>query len=158
MNLTMIAAVSENRVIGRGNRLPWRIPEDLKRFKKLTMGHAMIMGRKTFESLPKLLPGRLHVVLTRNPCYEAVGVKVVHSVFEALEAVADDEQPFVIGGGEIYKLFMDFCSTFEITKVHKTVKGDVLLPALPDGLKEVARVNGVEASFLTFSFLPSVVP
>lgn len=154
----MIAAVSENGVIGYGNRIPWDIPEDLKRFKKLTMGHAMIMGRKTFESLPGVLPGRLHVVLTRNPDYEAVGAKVVHSVFEALEVVANDEQPFVIGGGEIYKLFIDFCSRFEITRVHKTVDGDVFFPALPDGVKENARVNGIKASFFTFSFIPSLAP
>jgi dihydrofolate reductase len=150
MKLTMIAAVSENGVIGINNRLPWRISEDLKRFKKLTMGHAMIMGRKTFESLPGILPGRLHVVMTRNTDYKAPGAKVVHSVLDALEAVAHDKQPFVIGGGEIYHIFMDFCARFEITKVHKTIKGDVFFPPFPKDIMEINRETTKDFTFLTF--------
>ena len=106
------------------------------------------MGRKTFESLLRPLPDRLNVVLTRNKSYKAKGVTVVHSVFEALEAVSHDERPYVIGGAEIYSLFMDFCSCIELTRVHRNVEGDTFFPLIPKEFVEVDREDGEEFSFI----------
>ena len=126
--LTIIAAVAENGVIGKNGKIPWRIPEDLNRFKKLTMGHCVIMGRKTFESLPKPLPGRTNIILTRNKNYVAKNAIVVHSVFEALEMAIDDPMPFVIGGSEIYEQFLDKCHRIEWTQVTGVFEGDAFFP------------------------------
>ena len=101
--VTLIAAIDQNRVLGKDNQLIWHLPEDLKRFKRLTTGHAIIMGRKTFESLPKALPNRHNIVVTRNQNYSKEGITVCHSMKDALEYAKDDEQPFVIGGGQIYE-------------------------------------------------------
>ena len=104
--ITLIAAASKNHVLGKDNKLIWHIPIDLKRFKSLTLGHCIIMGRKTFESLPKALPNRTNIILTRNRTYQAQDAIVVHSVQEALEQSKNDIQPFILGGGEIYSLFI----------------------------------------------------
>ena len=105
MRISLIVAMSENRVIGRGGGLPWRLSADLKRFKHLTMGHHLIMGRKTFESIGRVLPGRTSIVVTRQTDYRAAGVVVARSLSEALHiaATAGDDEAFVIGGGEIYR-------------------------------------------------------
>jgi dihydrofolate reductase len=106
--LTLIAAVAQNGVIGRDNKLPWRLSEDLKHFKALTMGHPMIMGRKTWESLPGKLPGRPHIVVTRNPAYIADGATVVTSLQAAVAAAGDTDEVFVIGGAELYAQAFEF--------------------------------------------------
>jgi len=145
--LTLIVARADNGVIGRNGRLPWHIPADLKRFKALTMGSAMIMGRKTFESLPGLLPGRRHVVLTRGD-WRAEGAEVVGSVDAALHAVGDDA--YVIGGAEIFRLFEPLAARFELTEMHDAPEGDVTMPPPdPDRWQETARTDHDAYSFVT---------
>ena len=108
--LTLIVAVSENNVIGKDNELVWRLKNDLKRFKELTSGHCIIMGRKTFESFPNPLPNRTHIVITRQADYKVPsGVIVVNNMDDALDAARNDQQPFIIGGGEIYKQAFNHC-------------------------------------------------
>ena len=123
--LTMIAAAAENNALGKDNDLIWHISDDLKRFKRLTTGHAIIMGRKTFESMPKALPNRTNIVLTKRKDYQAQGAEVVHTVEDALEIVKEDVQPFIIGGGQIYSLFMPLCDRIELTRVHHEFEADV---------------------------------
>ena len=125
--VTIVVARAQNGVIGRGGKLPWHISEDLKRFKALTMGSVMVMGRKTFESLPGLLPGRRHIVLTRDPDWQANGAEVARSVDQAFE-LAGDERVSVIGGADIFALFMPFASRVELTEVLADVEGDTFMP------------------------------
>jgi dihydrofolate reductase len=125
--ITLVVARAQNGVIGRGGTLPWRLPADLKRFKALTMGSAMVMGRKTFESLPGLLPGRRHIVLTRDPGWHTEGAEVVGSVEEALR-LAGDVPVSVIGGADIFALFLPLADRIELTEVLADVPGDTLLP------------------------------
>jgi dihydrofolate reductase len=124
--ITLVVARATNGVIGRDGTLPWRISADLKRFKKLTMGSVMIMGRRTFESLPGLLPGRRHVVLTRDPEWSAEGAEVAHSVEEAL-AIAGEEPVSVIGGAEIFHLFLQYADRLELTEVLGDIPGDTIM-------------------------------
>jgi dihydrofolate reductase len=121
--ITLVVARAQNGVIGRGGKLPWHIPADLKRFKALTMGSAMVMGRKTFESLPGLLPGRRHIVLTRDESWFAPGADVVHSVEEAV-AAAQDEPISVIGGADIFGLFLPRAARVELTEIVADIDGD----------------------------------
>jgi dihydrofolate reductase len=125
--ITLVVARAKNGVIGRDGRLPWHLPADLKRFKALTMGSAMVMGRKTFESLPGLLPGRRHIVLTRDPGWHSEGVEVARSVEEAL-SLAGDSAVSVIGGAEIFALFEPISDRIELTEVLAEVHGDVTMP------------------------------
>jgi dihydrofolate reductase len=128
--LSLIVAHADNRVIGLDNQLPWHLPEDLKRFKQLTMGHHIIMGRKTYESLGRLLPGRTTVIVTRDPDYQVDGAKVVHSIPEALAACAGDDEPFLIGGAELYALGFPHVTKLYITRVYSNVNGDAFFPEL----------------------------
>lgn len=140
--LTMIAAAAENNALGKDNDLIWHISEDLKRFKRLTSGHAIIMGRKTFESMPKALPNRTNIVLTNKKEYQPEGATVVHTLEDALNLVKDDAQPFIIGGGEIYRLFMSYCDRIELTRVHYNFEADVFFPEIDlNQWKEIAREN-----------------
>lgn len=123
----MIVARATNGVIGRNGTLPWRISADLKRFKALTMGSAMIMGRRTFDSLPGILPGRRHIVLTRDREWSADGVEVAHSVDEAIR-LAGTEPVSVIGGAEIFELFLPIADAFELTEVLGDIEGDTVMP------------------------------
>jgi dihydrofolate reductase len=125
--ITLVVARAQNGVIGRDGKLPWHIPADLKRFKALTMGSAMVMGRKTFESLPGLLPGRRHIVLTRDRDWSAEGAEVGHSVDEALK-LADSERVSVIGGADIFRLFLPIADRIELTDVLGDIAGDTRLP------------------------------
>ena len=125
--ITLVVARATNGVIGRDGDLPWRLPADLKRFKALTMGSVMVMGRKTFESLPKLLPGRRHIVLTRDPSWTAEGAEVVHSVEEALR-LARGETVSIIGGADIFRLFLPHVSRIELTEVLTEIDGDTSMP------------------------------
>lgn len=118
--ITMIAAAGENNALGKDNAMIWHLPDDFKRFKKLTSGHYIIMGRRTFDSLDKALPHRTNVVITRNKNYKKEGAVVVHSMKEALEISKEDSQPFIIGGGEIYKMGLSFADKIELTRVHGT--------------------------------------
>jgi dihydrofolate reductase len=125
--ITLVVARAENGVIGRGGALPWRLPADLKRFKSVTMGSVMVMGRKTFESLPGVLPGRRHVVLTRDRTWAAQGAEVAHGIEHALE-LARGERISVIGGAEIFDMFLPLADRIELTEVLADVPGDTLMP------------------------------
>jgi dihydrofolate reductase len=124
--ITLVVARARNGVIGRDGKLPWHLPADLKRFKALTMGSAMIMGRKTFDSLPGLLPGRRHIVLTRDRDWRALGAEAAHDVDQAL-AVAVGEPVSVIGGADIFGLFMPFADRIELTEILADVPGDTVI-------------------------------
>jgi dihydrofolate reductase len=126
--LVIIAAMAENRVIGRANRLPWHLPADLKHFKTLTIGKPLLMGRTTWESLPGPLPGRRHLVLTRDPGYRAAGCTVVHSLDEALAAAGDVPELMVIGGSEIYAQTLPVAKRLHLTLVHAILDGDTWFP------------------------------
>ena len=140
MNLTLIAAIGEGRVIGKDNDLIWHLPDDLKHFKNLTKGHHIIMGRKTYESMGKPLPGRTNIVVTRQEGYKAEGCIMVHTLEEAIRKAEGDSQPFVIGGGEIYKQALRYAQTIELTIVHGTFNGDTYFPEVDDNSwKEVTR-------------------
>lgn len=146
--ITAIVARADNGVIGRDGKLPWHIPADLKRFKALTMGKAMIMGRKTFDSLPGLLPGRRHIVLTRDGNWSAEGAEVATSVVEALALAGPDAT--IIGGAEILALFAPHIERWELTEVHEAAEGDTVMPAPdPTAWKEIAREDYESYSFVT---------
>jgi dihydrofolate reductase len=123
----LVAAVASNNVIGNGNALPWRIPEDLARFKKLTLGHTLVMGRKTFDSIGRPLPGRTTVVITRRDDFAVPGVLVAHGREEAI-ALAEGSPVFVVGGAEIYRLFLPIASKLILTRVEGVFEGDTYFP------------------------------
>lgn len=125
--ITIVVARARNGVIGREGKLPWHIPADLKRFKALTMGSAMIMGRRTFDSLPGLLPGRRHIVITRNRNWAADGAEVAHSAEEAL-ALAGEGPISVIGGADVFALFLPRADRIELTEVLAEIEGDTSMP------------------------------
>ncbi len=136
--MVLVLARAANGVIGADGKLPWHIPADLKRFKSLTMGKPMIMGRKTFESLPGLLPGRRHIVLTRRRNWAAEGAEVAYDVDGAL-ALAGEGEVAVIGGAEIYALFLPVADRIELTEVHTPFEGDTHMPAPGGEWTEIAR-------------------
>jgi dihydrofolate reductase len=128
--LAMIVAASENNVIGVDGDLPWRISADLKRFKKLTMGHHIIMGRKTFDSIGRLLPGRTTVIVTRQAGFEFEGAMVANSIEEAISVCGQNETPFVTGGAEIYHIALPLVTEIHLTRVHTDLAGDTVLPEI----------------------------
>ena len=128
MKISIIAAMSENRVIGRDGSLPWHLPADLARFKTITTGHTVIMGRKTFESVGKPLPNRRSIVITRNNDYQHEGVVIAHSMDEALDHAAGEDEVFVLGGQAIYEVAFPRADCLYITIVHATIKGDTYFP------------------------------
>ncbi len=125
MKLSIIVAVADNGVIGRANALPWHLPDDLKRFKRLTMGHTLIMGRRTFESIGRPLPGRCMIVLTRNSAFRPDGATVAPDLTAALAMVADEEETFIVGGADVYRAALPRADRIYLTQVHATVTGDV---------------------------------
>ena len=138
--IVLIAAVAANGVIGANNRLPWRLPEDLKRFRALTLGRAVIMGRKTWESLPRALPGRQNIVVTRQHGYAAAGADAVASFAAALECVRMPEPVFCIGGGEIYRAALPFATTLHLTEIARAFDGDAQFPPFDrNDWRETAR-------------------
>ncbi|MDA7706830.1 dihydrofolate reductase [Flavobacteriaceae bacterium] len=153
-NLTLIVAVSENDVIGKDNDLIWDLKNDLKRFKALTSGHCIIMGRKTFESFPKPLPNRTHIVITRQQDYKAPdGVIVVNSLEAAIEKAKQDANPFIIGGGEIYKQGLNLVDTIEFTRVHHSFEGDTFFPVISETIwKEIDRIFHKKDDLHEFDF------
>ena len=140
MIVSLIAAAAENDVIGAHGALPWKLPADLKRFRALTSGHAVIMGRKTYESIGRPLPKRRNIVVTHQADFAPAGCEVVHSLGDALALVAGEADVFVIGGGEIYRQALPLAHRIHLTRVHAAVEGDTSFPAL-DALewREVAR-------------------
>lgn len=129
--LTLIAATSTNNALGKDNQLVWHLPDDFKRFKALTSEHYIIMGRKTFESFPKPLPNRTHIIITRQPNYQAPeGCVVVSSLEKAMELCPANEEAFVIGGGEIYQQALDIVDKIDVTRVHTTIDADTFFPEI----------------------------
>jgi len=138
--LALIAAIAENGVIGRENRLPWRLSADLRHFKSLTMGKPVIMGRNTYESIGKPLPGRSNIVVTRDPGYRAQGCEVVHSLEQALEVAAGHAEVLVIGGAELYRLALERADRLYLTLVKAEVDGDTVFPEIePRHWRELER-------------------
>lgn len=136
--IIMIAAVAENSALGKNNELVWHLPNDFKRFKSLTTGHHIIMGRKTFESFPRPLPNRTHVVITRQKDYQPEGCIVVDSIEKAIEVCPENDTSFIIGGGEIYNLGLPFADKLEITRVHHSFEADAFFPEInPDDWTEI---------------------
>jgi len=138
--LSIIVAMAKNRTIGVDNTLPWRCPEDLKHFKALTMGHHMIMGRKTYDSIGKPLPGRTTVVVTRDRSLKIEGCIVAHSLQDAITACANDAETFIVGGAEIYSQSLELADTLYITEIQQDVEGDAHFPAFDKNeWQEVSR-------------------
>jgi dihydrofolate reductase len=157
--VTIMAAVAANNALGKDNQLIWYLPEDLKRFKKTTLNHAVIMGRKTFESLGKPLPNRTNIIITRDKNYKVEGCDVVNSLKAALKAALKvDENPYILGGAEIYKQAMPFADKLDITFVHHKFEADVFFPEIDKTIwKETWREdfkadenNKYDYSFVTF--------
>ena len=126
--LSLIVAMAKNRVIGADNKIPWHLPNELKLFKSLTMGHHIVMGRKTYESIDRLLPGRTTVIVTRQRDYEVPGAIVAHSVEEALEACKDDDEVFVIGGADLFRETLPIADRIYLTVVDAEPAGDTFMP------------------------------
>ena len=152
--LTLIAATSTNNALGKDNQLVWHLPDDFKRFKSLTSGHYIIMGRKTFESFPKPLPNRTHVIITRQKNYEAPeGCIVVLSLEKAIEICPKNEEVFIIGGGEIFQQTIEYTDVLELTHIDLNVDGDVFYPPIPAEFKKVASEQHLDdKTGITFEF------
>ena len=153
--LSIIVAKAKNNVIGKDNKLLWHIPEDLKRFKSLTTGHTIIMGRKTFDSIGRVLPNRKHVILSHNPDFKVhdEDVEIVHSIDEIKKYIESDEENFVIGGAMIYSLLMPYVTKMYITEIDKNFEGDSVFPPVNhEKWKEVKRVESKDDN-LEYSFV-----
>ena len=167
MKISLIVAMAENRIIGRRGRLPWRIPADLQYFKRITMGKPILMGRRTWESIGRPLPGRTSIVITRDSGYTAPGCVVVHSLQAALQAAADcADEALVIGGADLYRQALPRADTLYLTRIHADVEGDTRFPELDDaGWREVERSdcepderNPYRYSFIRLDRVGSRVP
>ena len=156
--LTIIAAVSINNIIGNKNKLIWKLSNDLKRFKNLTTNHSVIMGRKTFESLPNPLPDRNNIVITRDTNYSKPNIQVCSSIEDAINLTKTDTQPFIIGGGEIYNQTINIVDKIELTRVHEEFDGDAYFPEIPLDIFELINEenynsdleNEFDYSYLTY--------
>lgn len=158
--ITIIAAIGERNELGKNNDLIWYLPADLKRFKKVTTGHTIIMGRNTFESIGKPLPNRRSIIITRNKDYRQEGCEVVYSLEEAIEMVSNHDQAFIIGGAQIYKESMakDLVDGLDITRVHQEFEADVFFPEIDENTWKVTskedflpdEKNKFNYSFLSF--------
>lgn len=156
MQISAIVAMSENRVIGKDNKLPWHLPADLKYFKKVTQGKPILMGRKTFESIGRPLPNRTNIVLTRDGNFQAAGCVVVDSVQAAFAAVADQEEVFVIGGALLFKELLPRVQRLYLTVIHQNFEGDAFFPELNlNEWKEVERMDNEsdEQNLYKYSFI-----
>ncbi len=156
MKLHLILARSRNGVIGKDGVMPWHLPEDLVNFKKVTLGKPVIMGRKTWDSLPaafKPLPGRLNIVITRQKGWQAEGAKTANSLFDAMGMCPLDGNAWVIGGAEIYKLAMMLAVTAVVTEIDADFEGDTLAPAFGPSWKETSRESHTSANGLAYSFV-----
>ena len=155
MKLSLIAAVASNKVIGAGNQLPWYLPEDLKNFRRRTMGKPILMGRKTFDSLGRVLPGRINVVVTRNPRYRPSGCEVFSNIPAALQAFAQYDEVMIIGGGSFYEQLLPKATRLYLTVIEKDCVGDVYFPAVDfSQWQEKSRedLEQLTEPFLKYSF------
>ena len=156
--LSIIVAKAKNNIIGKENKLIWHLPEDLKHFKELTTGHTMIIGRKTFESLGRVLPNRKHVVFSQNPDFKVddENVEIVHSMLQIQEYIENEEENFVIGGAMIYNLLMPYVTKMYVTQINKDFEGDTFFPRIDENVwKEVSREKGLknEENNLDYEFI-----
>jgi dihydrofolate reductase len=161
--LSIIVAVADNGVIGSGNQLPWRLPDDLKRFKALSLGKPIVMGRKTYESIGRPLPGRLNIVVSRQPGLQVAGCTVVPSLADAIEVAGAVDEIVIVGGADIYRQVLPQVQTIHLTRVHATVPGDVYFPTLTPGewrehATEYHPADERHAHAFTFSTLESKGP
>lgn len=158
MNISLVVAMSENNAIGRNGALPWHLPNDLKHFKQVTWGKPIIMGRTTYESIGKPLPGRTNIILTRDANFEAPGCTVLHSKEAVLEVCQAEDEIMIMGGAQIYQLFLPLVTKLYLTLVHTKIEADTFFPPLDfDAWQEVERVrcaqdekHEVAYSFITF--------
>ena len=156
--LSIIVAKAKNNVIGKNNELIWKLPEDLKRFKELTMGHTIIMGRKTFESLGRVLPNRKHIIFSQNPDFKVndENVEIVHSMLQIQEYIEDKEEHFVIGGAMIYNLLMPYVTKMYVTQIDREFEGDAFFPRIDENTWEVVERTEVmedENSHLKYEYI-----
>lgn len=148
--ITLVVARADNGVIGNKGTLPWHIPEDLKHFKQRTMGKPMVMGRRKFESLPGLLPGRRHIVVTRDREWKAQGAEIAHDAESAIALAGDVPEITVIGGADIYRLFLPYARRIALTEVHRSPEGDTKMPPLGMGWRVAAReMGGPDIDFIS---------
>jgi dihydrofolate reductase len=161
MIISLIAAMSEERVIGWEGKLPWHIPADLARFKSVTMGHPVVMGRKTFESIGKPLPGRRNIVLSRT-VQQIEGCQVARSLPEAISAAGGDEEIFICGGAEIFRQALPFCQRIYLTIVHQNYRGDTYFPELPQSFVELQKESRQDSTppitFLVYEKVEHIQP
>ncbi len=151
--------MAANRVIGANNALPWHLPEDLKRFRALTMGHHIVMGRKTYESLGRLLPGRTTVIVTRNHDYKVEGAIIAHSLEAAVKACHADKEVFIIGGAELYQQALSIVNKVYLTQIHADVTGDAHFPEMNlSAWREIGRESHVTEAGLAYSYVTYEVP
>lgn len=156
MTLNLIFARARNGVIGKDNTLPWHLPEDLAHFKQTTLGQPVVMGRKTWESLPpkfRPLPGRTNIVVTRQTDWQAEGAVVAHSIEEAVQQCSADAHVWVIGGAEVYAQAMPLAKCAVVTEIDADFEGDAFAPSFDDSWQETARTTHVAANGLTYSFV-----
>ena len=152
--ITIIVAASENSVIGYKNALPWHISEDLKNFKKITINHSVIMGRKTFESIGKPLKDRRNIVISRDKKLKIEGVEVVNSLDDAVCRTKDENEIFIIGGEQIYKIALPIATNMNITRVYSTIEGDAFFPTFENSQWKILSQNDLESNEgLKFSFI-----
>ena len=153
--LSIVVAKAKNNIIGKDNKLLWHLSDDLKRFKALTEGHTIIMGRKTFESLGKVLPNRKHIVFSNNPDFKVndENVEVVHSLLQIQEYIESEEEAFVIGGAMMYNFLMPYVSKMYVTEIEKEFEGDTFFPRIDDKKwKEISREKGPEDGENNFEY------
>ena len=156
--LSIIVAKAKNNIIGKENKLIWHIPDDLKRFKELTTGHNIIMGRKTFESLGRVLPNRKHIIFSQNPDFKVndENVEIVHSMLQIQEYIEDKEEHFVIGGAMIYNLLMPYVTKMYVTQIDKEFEGEAFFPRIDENTWEVVEKSEVmedENSHLKYEYI-----
>ena len=145
--LSIIVAKAKNNIIGKDNKMIWHLPEDLKHFKELTTGHAIIMGRKTFESLGKVLPDRKHIVFTQNPDFKVNdnNVEIVHSLLQIQDLIEGEEEAFIIGGAMIYNFLMPYVKKMYVTEIKEEFEGDAFFPKISENTwKETSREKGIK--------------
>lgn len=151
MRVTLIAAVASNGVIGADGDIPWRIPEDWRRFKSLTLGHTLVMGRKTYDSIGRPLPGRTTIVITRQPSWRADGITVVHTLEEALQAAPEGEV-FIAGGGDIYRLALPLADRMSLTEVDQSPEGNAFFPEWDSAQwRQTARIEHPGFAFVDYA-------
>ncbi|MDW7675201.1 MAG: dihydrofolate reductase [Bacillota bacterium] len=152
MTISIIVAMDKNSLIGKGNELPWNIPEDLAYFKEITTGHKVIMGRKTFESIGKPLPNRTNIVITRDTDFKPAGCQVVNSVEEVMDLIKKDEEAFIIGGAQVYKRFLPLTNKLYITKIAGEYTGETYFPPFNcDEWECISEKAGDSCTFIVLS-------